>query len=294
MADQKEQYVSLRPEDAVAGGFLADLDVIIRKARFEETTYRGTRDASCALIIGYEKPDDDELREQIYSVGDLTKYTPSEDGTRLVPQGGQKGISKTCNAYIFLTSLWNNGWPQQGDKSIGIDISILEGAHVHVDEVPPPARKFKEGEQRGEAKNIVVVTKINHYPWEAPKEAAKGKASGAKTGGTGQKSTAQGKAPQGAPAAAATSSEDAAAIDVFAQRLVLQSIIEGGGTIAKPKLVQVAFKAQHPKKPVIVQKLGSDPFLNAGAEAGLWSYDGTTVSQDVETATAAMEMLAGS
>jgi len=288
---EQEQFVSLRPEDMVSGGFLADLDVIIRKARFEETTYGGKADATCALIVGYERPDDDEIREQIYSVGPLTKYTPNADGTRLIPQGGQKGINKTCNAALFLTSLWNAGWPQQGDKSIGLDVSILEGAHVHVDEVAPPARNFKDGEKR-DAKNIVVVTKINHFPWDAPKDG--GKAKGPKAGGS-QKATAGGKVPQGAGAPTASvpaGGVDDTDVDTFAKRLVLQTLIEQKGSIAKPKLIQIGFKAQHPKKPVVVQKLGSDPFLQAGAAEGLWAYDGTTVSQDVETATAAMEMLA--
>lgn len=299
MADQ-EQFVSLNPDDATAGGFMADVDADIVKARFEETTYGGNADPSCALIIGYQKAGDDEVREQIYSCGPLTKYTPSEDGTRLVPQGGQKGLSKQSNAYQLMLSLMNAGWPKTGDRSLAFDISVIEGANVHLDEIVIQ-REFKDQPDR-KPKPIAVVSKINVFPWDAAKATAAGgpgKPKGVATPKPTAKSTAGGKAPT-APAAA--SSEDAAAIDTFARTVVLDALISGKGEVKKAQLVQLGFKAKYgtdagqvpvAKKSLVVQKLGADAFLNAGAAEGYWEYDGTKVSADVEVAQSMLSMLRG-
>lgn len=297
MAEDTQGFVSLNPDDAVAGGFMSDVDADIVKARFEETTYGGRKDPSCALIVGYQKADDSEVREQIYSCGPLSKYTPSEDGTRLVPQGGQKGLSKQCNAYHFLLSLINAGWPKTGDRSLTVDISTIEGASVHLDEIVI-ARDFKD-QADSKPKPIAVVSKINSFPWEASKQPAggPGKAKGASK--PTAKSTAGGKAPS-APAAA--SGEDAAAIDTFARTVVLEAVIAEKGAVGKAKLVQYGFKAKYgdgdgqvpaAKKPLVVQKLGADAFLNAVAAEGLWEYNGQQVTQDVEMAQTLLDGLRG-
>lgn len=291
MNDQ-QQYVSLNPDDAVSGGFLSDRDATIRKARFEETTYGGRSNPSMALIIGYELDGDEELREQIYSVGPVEKYTTSEDGSRLVPQGGQKGISKQCNAYQFIVSLINNGWPKSGDRAIGADISVIEGANVHLDEITIQ-REFKDDPTK-KAKPIAVVTKINTFPWDAPAATAPGgpgKAKAAKTGS--QKSSAGSKAPGGATAAASAANPE---VEQLAQRIVLEAGVAAGGTVPKATVIQSAFKYKFENaalKPGVLAKVGSDPFLNAGQEAGLWAYDGKQILVDVESAPALLDAMNG-
>lgn len=298
MAEQ-EQYVSLNPDDAVAGGFMSDVDADIVKARFEETTYGGASAPTCALIIGFQKADDTEVREQIYSCGPLSKYTPSEDGTRLVPQSGQKGLSKQSNAYQLLASLVNAGWPKTGDRGLAMDISIIEGSNVHLDEITI-AREFKDQPEK-KAKPIAVVTKINAFPWDASKQSAggPGKPKGAKAAAPTQKASAGAKAPA---APAASTGADAAVIDAFAKGVVLDEVIAAKGAVGKAKLVQAGFKAKYgdgdgqvpvAKKPLVVQKLGADSFLNAGAAEGLWAYDGTQVTQEVDVAQALLDGLRG-
>lgn len=278
-------YVSINPDDAVSGGFLADRDATIRKARFEETTYGGRSNPTIALIVGYELDGDDEIREQIYSVGPTEKYTTTEDGSRLVPQGGQKGISKQSNAYHYLVSAINAGWPKVGDRALTFDVSVLEGANVHLDEITIQ-REFKD--QGGEArkpKPIAVITKINSFPWDADKQPAGGP--GKAKGGAAKAAAPTAKSTKAPAAPAATPAVDPGTADLLARTIVLDAIVAGGGSVAKPALIQAGFKAKYDDaklKPVVVQKVGADGFLNAGVADGLWEYDGAKVTADVETA----------
>lgn len=140
---------------------------------------------------------DGEPREQFYSLGskaDQSFAPDSETGKKLVavPGGPGGSLNNSTNWAVFLKSLYDSGLPQ---GILSDDLSVLDGVHVHIANIPEPeGRKSfqaQTGEAAGERKNntIAVVTEIKDdgKPWEGtggvpeakPAAKANGKPAGA-------------------------------------------------------------------------------------------------------------------
>lgn len=278
------ERVSLLPKDAVVGGSLSDVDAVIYKARFASWDYRGKQAAVCALLVTYipagqEFEDEASIPDhftQAYSCGPLDKYTPSDDGTYVIPAGSAKGFNKSSNVVAFLTALVNKGFPE--DRLAQSDISLLDGMGVHLVQVTQPKREGLKGGGEGEAKGIVLIDKILNLPGEAAAPAAapaaaKPAATGGKIGG-GTKPAAAAKA----PAAGKVSASDPDII-AAAQAAIMQIVSQEPGqkatkaTIAG-KIFKVVDEPDTARKNAIIQAAYKDDTLKTGP----WNFDGTTVS----------------
>lgn len=268
--------VSLKPSDAVAGGImLDDVDVLIKRCRFRLWDYNGTIPTPVlGLSVTFEDENDGSESEQVYSAGDTKFFVPSEDGSEATPVGTHTNLQDSTNAMAFLVSMVNAGFPE--DK-IADKVSIFEGSRVHVKQQPQPKRKGLVGAK--ENKNILLVSKINSYPWD--KAAAKPKAAPAmgKTAGAPAMGTA-GPAPvqtaQAAAPAATGGNGEATDLQTRATEMMIGILSAKGGTILKTQIAQEAFKilAADPQRNQLVQLVYSDAFLKAGP----WQFDGQTVS----------------
>jgi len=159
---------SLRPSDAVEGGGLLDnVDVTWKEVLFEMWDYNGTLPLSPALKVVMSLDDETEAA-QYFSCGKAEDWTPSKDGKKLVPIGGARGLSKSCNFMILLDSLIKADFPE--DK-IGDDCSVFEGLEAHMIRVAAPKRpglapaKARADGRTYERTNL-VVDKILKLPWE--------------------------------------------------------------------------------------------------------------------------------
>ena len=215
----------------VAGGGLPDGDYIARD--FSVMMYQAKNAAGAnqgpprlGVMITYlplSDPKPDNERTQFYSMGGKAdqSFAPNpETGKGLVAIPGAVGatLNHSTNWALYLKSLYDSG------LEAGIfsnDLSVLDGVHVHVQNVPEPEeRKGFAQSQTGEAagmpqedrkRTIAIVTEIKDggKPWEG--------GGGVPTGAapTPTKPTAKVAAKVAAPAAETGDSEDihTAAID---------------------------------------------------------------------------------
>ena len=165
---KQEAGASLKPSEAVEGGGLLDnVDVAWEEVRFEMWDYNGTLPPSPALKVIMRLPDDD-LATQYFSCGSAEAWIPSKDGTKLVPLGGAKGLSKSSNFMILMNSLIEADFPE--DK-IGDDCMVFEGLECHMVRIPAPKRvglapaKARTDGKTFEKTNLVVDA-IHKLPWE--------------------------------------------------------------------------------------------------------------------------------
>ena len=213
----------------VAGGGLPEDDYLMRELNVE--MYQATTQAGVVrgpsrlgVMITFQSLTDPEAdeRKQFYSMGSNASksFAPNPDtGKGVVPIPGGPGstLNITTNWALFLKSLLDCGMPK------GIftdDCSVLEGAWVHISNVPEPEERkgFVRGAATGEAGvdevktpgTIAVVTEIKEggYPWEGgggePEEAAAAPARVAKG-----KAPPKAKAGKAAPRATEESEEEA-------------------------------------------------------------------------------------
>lgn len=80
---------TVRPDEAVGGGLLDDVDVIIKKARFKPVKYGAMKNYALGVVVDFVT-DDEEAKEhsEIYSAGDLKNFVPTNDGDE--PAGATK------------------------------------------------------------------------------------------------------------------------------------------------------------------------------------------------------------
>lgn len=265
-------FLNLAPETFVEGGLIDDINATITDAKFTMYDYNGKSENGPVPALGIElELEDGTKHESYYSAGDAKYWAPSQDGKQLVPTGDKTSLTKSCKLAIFLTALINAGFSV--DKLRSGDISIIVGLKAHFQRVADKERKglvrTKEQEDRGQ-QSTLVVTKIIAMPGEAPKAAAAPKAM------------------VGAPAAATQSASAApsASVDDDAVLALLfgEVLPANGGSIAKTRVSQAVFKIvtkDHPlfaQRTAVTQRAMNDALLKAGAEAGMFAYDGTTVT----------------
>lgn len=145
---------------------------------FQPTKQDGTKvgPAKLACKITMVPLGGGEAREQHYSLGTNAhqSWQPNpETGKGLVPVPGGPGTppNASTNWAFLVKSLYDSGLPQ---GILNDDLSVLEGIHVHMANVPEPeerkgfqAKTGEAGETQG-PKTIAVVTEIKDdgKPWE--------------------------------------------------------------------------------------------------------------------------------
>jgi hypothetical protein len=273
--------LSLKPSDAQAGGFIDDVDVILKEVRFVMWDYMGQGPPTVALHV-YMQDEQGQDHHQYYSAGDPSKMIPSSDGKTLNPAGAATGLNQNTNALAFISSLVTSGFPED---RIGEDVSIFDGLVCHINQVAQPKRSGLKDQKEG--KTYALVTKILRLPWdEGP--ALKAPAKGApKPAGKVTQFTPPAPAPPPVaaqpPAASASPAPTTApdgALQEKARALVLAILAEKGGTLPKQKLPTEAFRAlsNDSDRNAVVSLVFSEEFLQKGMADGTFSYDGTTIS----------------
>jgi len=271
---EQGQGVSLKPSDAQAGGgileALNDTDATIKACRFTLWNYNNPSYAP-ALFLGvtYGLEDGSEF-EQKYRGGESKYLVPSADGKEAVPVDStvdRTGLPEGCNALLWLTDIVNAGFPEH---LIGRDVSVFEGARVHLNVKPQPKRPgLKNQADDKTPKDILVVTKILALPG-ASQTATAGKA----------KAKAVAKPVGKTGLAVATEATTPDAIQARAIEVVMEILTSGGGSVPKVAIANKAFKimqdAKDPLRNDVSKLVFKDEFLNGDDVP--WSYDGTTVT----------------
>ena len=277
--------VSLKPSDAQAGGGLFDdIDARIERMYFRLWDYNGSIPTPVlGLAAVYAPLDGGASFEQVYSAGDTKFLVPSPDGKEAIPVSTERtGLMDGTNAIQYLTSIMQAGFPE---AKVGKDVSVFEGTVVHLNRVPQqkrPGIKPVAGKE-GKKDDILIVTKIHAYPWDAAGSVA-APAPAAAAAKTKAKAAPAVAGQTVAPAAAA--SEQAAApgaseaVQNRAIEVVMQILSETGGTVPKAAIAGKAFKilndAKDPLRNEVSQLVFKDGFLGQAGQP--WAFDGTTVS----------------
>jgi hypothetical protein len=250
MAD--EEFVSLNPETFTegGGGLVNDVD-----GEFTNFKFMSINPSSRELIAGdvpYLIADfttEDETYGMRWSTGGAANWEVGASGKSLKSKGAQKGVNKGSNLGLFLTSLYNSGFPK--DK-LGNDIEILNGLQAHIIRIPEPERKGLQRAPRTDGREgpgIVTISKINRLPWD--KAAAKGKGKAAAAGSK-------------APAA-----NDALESEVVG--IILTSLADNPEGIAKKDVIKaVVAQATGENRGAAMQLANNDTWLKGRTE---WAYE---------------------
>ena len=222
----------------VAGGGLPEGDYIIKDATVQiyqapanQTTGKTSpaRLGVMLTLIPYHTEKNEvvygEDKTQFYSMGSKAheSFQPDPEngkGVVGVPGGPASNFNNSTNWAIFLKSLRDSGMPE---GTFTDDVSVLEGAWVHMANVPEPAERAgfqaKTGEAAEERKagTIAVVTEIKDdgKPWEGSGGMPEVEAAPAKPApkAPGKPAVAPKVAPKAAPKAAPAAAAAAPAAD---------------------------------------------------------------------------------
>lgn len=118
-----------------------------------------------------------EPRKQFYSMGGNAdkSFAPNPDtgkGLVVIPGAAGSNLNNQSNWAFFLRNLYDSGLPE---GIFANDLSVLDGVHVHIQNVPEPEERKgfgnKTGETAGEVRKnntIAVVSEIKEdgKPWE--------------------------------------------------------------------------------------------------------------------------------
>jgi hypothetical protein len=180
MAKRKSRAISLRAKDAEEG-LLSDADITITEAiwttwaQADERALVGGREAEDPALKLTLEPDEGDTLEQFLSAGKANRVVPSDDGEDeadegefLIPAEGSsaRGMSKSCNAFIFLQSAAK---PAEGklkfpEEKYDDGISCLEGLRCHVLRVPQPKRSGLPTEEGERERTVLTVREIYELP----------------------------------------------------------------------------------------------------------------------------------
>jgi hypothetical protein len=220
-----------------------------------------------------------EAREQHYSLGTNAhqSWQPNPEtgkGIVAVPGGPGTPPNASTNWAVLVKSLFDSGLPQ---GILNDDLSVLEGMHVHMANVPEPEERKGFVSKTGEAgemqgpKTIAVVTEIKDdgKPWEGtggiPEAAPTPKGKPAPAAATLPATQTRVAAP--APAASASPSEDTETTAIAGISSVLEDPKHAKG-VGKLILRTSTFKAvstsngQEAAQKVINTYFNSDDSLN--------------------------------
>jgi hypothetical protein len=174
------QDVSFDPDDALEGGGGVVQAVSGATLTFECVAYDYNGSIAVAVpalhVHGEYQNEEGEGAEfeEYYSAGDASKLRSKKDGTGFQALTEGAGMTKTCKAMQFISSIVSaNG----GDKSIITgNIKDLDGLNADLErkaDIDRPGLETREGARK---RTILLVSNINSLPGEAPKaKAGKGK-----------------------------------------------------------------------------------------------------------------------
>lgn len=216
-----------------------DCTVQMYQAPPNQTTGKTSGPPRLGVMITLVGLKDGDERTQFYSMGTKAheSFAPNPEtgkGVVPVPGGPASTFNNSTNWAILLKSLYDSGLP------IGIftdDVSVLEGMHVHMANIPEPAERagFQSatGEAAGERKpgTISVVTEIKDdgKPWEGTGGVpeASPKAPAAKSAATPRTMAKAAPAPTPAAPVGSEVDEDLSTIAVNAISSVLEKFPDG-------------------------------------------------------------------
>jgi hypothetical protein len=259
------ENVSIRPSEMVEGGGApVDQNLTVKAAKFAFWDYNGTAPQTTAAKLDFTTDEGVEYT-QYYSVGDTSKFVPSQDGKSLVAVGSSPGIRKSSNFAILMDNMVNSGFPE---NKLGNDVSVLDGLYAYWIGVPEPKRsglqRTEEQKKKAENRVILVPQQVHSLPWE--------KKSAPKSGKSASKP---------APAAQ-TETEVAAESDVEAKAIefAILAIEKAGGSITKQNLAVKVFQdlAKDPDRDAIAKAVFS-PELSAKLVAMQYEIEGDTISR---------------
>ncbi len=279
----ESRVASLNPTDAIQGGLLDDVDVIVESARFTMWDYNGKAKTVTALRVQY-KDGEDKLHEQYYSCGDPERFVPSDDGKKLLLTGTATALNTTSNVVLYLSSLINAGFPS---AKLVDDITTIEGLRAHVQRVTQ-AKRAGITQADDKERSLLLVTKILALPGEAVK------------GGTVK--AAKPKATAAAVAAAPAVAALAPGSDLAPKTIeyVVAAAQGAGGNISRQaisqKVFQLAMGAKDPDKATVCKLAFDEAFLTAnsgprftddGTPIASFEYDGASKTISAELPVAA-------
>jgi hypothetical protein len=256
--------ISVAPSDAISGGGAPDnVDSTIVSMSAVTWDYDGRFEPSAFLAVQF-KDDDGTEHDQKYSAGDLSKIVPADDGSCFYPAEGSSatGLNNNCNAYLFLGSLVDQGFPEDKLRDEGFQTAV--GTRGHLNAIAP--KKKREGLEGGN-KPISVFTKIHSMPWEK-KAAGKAAPASRSTTGASPKNTASVQSTNG-------SGDD---LNDEAIEAVVAALAKADGPIEVKRLGMAAFqaapKAAHRKE--LIKYVVQNDFLEQ-ADAP-WVIDGEFIT----------------
>ena len=182
------KVISLNPADYVRGGLIQDIDVAVTRARWTEWDFNGTiTPPSLAACLEFEPLDGGEVHEEYLSAGKLDFFAPNQenDGKTLVSQG-KDHMTQGTKWHLFIQSMADNG----ADLTVlnAGDISVIEGAKVHIVRKPAPPRPGMA--KRDKEEMMLVVDKVISLPWDK-KGAGARRTTAAKPGAASAKADAK-------------------------------------------------------------------------------------------------------
>lgn len=158
------------------GDYALEFNVLNFQAVTQQGVNRGAPRLGVQVVAHSLTQPDEKPREQFYSMGSNAdkSFAPDPDtgkGLVAVPGGPGTTLNNQTNWAIFLKSLYDSGLPQ------GIftnDLSVLDGVHVHLANIPEPVERASFQSKTGEAAEerkpgvIAVVTEIKDggAPWD--------------------------------------------------------------------------------------------------------------------------------
>lgn len=171
----QKQYVRL--DQAAQGGLIDDIDVTILDAAWMQLgpqpvlegleAYQGRLDHDI-LILGIQfQGESGKTFIQPYSAGELTFFVPDDSGEGLIPVADKQMINDSTNAWKFISSLFECGFPP--DRLTAGNIKAIVGTKVHVKQVVQPKRTFliRGGQQQSDRDpTTLLVSAILSLPGE--------------------------------------------------------------------------------------------------------------------------------
>jgi hypothetical protein len=256
---------SLNPTTFVEGG-LFDGVLTITDAKFvDDFTYQGKQKATLAAILTF-CDEDGETHEQAYSAGDPKKFTPSDDGLKLIPVGNSKQLFRGSNFFLLMNETVNAGFPPD---QLSDTIDCLIGLHADFTRKAQAELTKRQGVGK-EGATILVPTEIITLPGDDGDRFEANKKS---------KAPKSNKPKPGAKSAKKDAPADDSELTDAAVEAIMGVITDNDGSITKKALVGKLMKSvpkdnEHRKG--ILSLAAKNDFLSG--DDATWEFDGSELT----------------
>ena len=216
---------------------LEDLTVQMYQAQTQGGISKGPQRLGVMITLRpLSEPTEENKRTQFYSMGGKAdqSFAPNPEtgkGLVAIPGAPATSLNNSTNWALFLKSMYDSGLPS---GIFSNDLTVLDGVHVHMQNVPEPAERkgfasaTSEATEERKAGTIAIVTEIKEdgKPWEGGGGLSEVKAPAAKT-------TAKAVAPK--PAAAKVKPAPAPVPEQSGDEDVRSAAINGISTVLEKK-----------------------------------------------------------